>query len=107
MQPLFQLNGLLTNLFLPCISNLRVVYHPNPDDAQMIARIIAGYAVTHLAGAPAYINSILKAGSREQLHTLQTVVCNAETLPPAFVELLHEKVPDAKAIAIPTTGLGQ
>ena len=107
MQPLFQLNGLLTNLFLPCISNLRVVYHPNPDDAQMIARIIAGYAVTHLAGAPAYINSILKAGSREQLHTLQTVVCNAETCPPALVELLHEKVPDAKAIAIPTTGLGQ
>ncbi|MBO4619359.1 MAG: AMP-binding protein [Victivallales bacterium] len=107
MQPLYQISGLLNNLFLPCISNLRVVFHPNPDDATMLARVVAGYAVTHLAGAPAYINSILKAGTSDQLHTLQTVVCNAETCPTSTTDLLHEKVPSAKAIAIPTVGMGQ
>ena len=49
------------------LSNLRVVFHPNPDDAAMLARVVAGYAVTHLAGAPAYINSILKAGTSDIL----------------------------------------
>ena len=78
-----------------------------PDDATMLARVVAGYAVTHLAGAPAYINSILKAGTSDQLHTLQTVVCNAETCPTSTTDLLHEKVPSATAIAIPTIGMGQ
>ncbi|MBR4125445.1 MAG: AMP-binding protein, partial [Victivallales bacterium] len=107
MQPLYQISGLMTNLFLPCISNLRVVFHPNPDDATMLARVVAGYAVTHLSGAPAYLNGILKAGSPDQLHTLQAVVCNAEVSPSSTIDLLHEKVPSAKAIAIPTIGMGQ
>lgn len=107
MQPLYQISGLLTNLFLPCISNLRVVFHPTPDDHAMLARVVAGYAVTHLAGAPAYLNGILKAGSPEQLHTLQAVICNAEACPASTTDLLHEKVPNAKAIAIPTIGMGQ
>ena len=107
MQPLYQLAGLLTNLFLPCISNLRVVYHPNPDDAAMLARVVAGYAVTHLAGAPAYINGILKTGTPEQLHTLQAVICNAENCPQSTIDLLHDKVPGAKALAIPAIGMGQ
>ncbi len=107
MQPLYQVSGLLTNLFLPCISNLRVVFHPNPDDAAMLARVVAGYAVSHLVGAPAYLNGILKAGSPEQLQTIQTVICNAETCPASTIDLLHEKVPNAKAIPIPTIGMGQ
>lgn len=107
MQPLYQLSGLLTNLFLPCISNLRVVFHPNPDDSAMLARIVAGYAVSHLFGSPAYINSILKAGTSDQLRCIQAVLCNTETCPTATQELLHEKVPNATAIAIQTIGMGQ
>ena len=107
MQPLYQLSGLLTNLFLPCISNLRVVFHPNPDDSAMLARIVAGYAVSHLFGSPAYINSILKAGTSDQLRCIQAVLCNTETCPTVTQELLHEKVPNATAIAIQTIGMGQ
>ena len=107
MQPLYQISGLLTNLFLPCISTLRVVVHPNPDDAAMLARIVAGYAVTHLSGSPAYLNGILKAGTPDQLHTLQAVICNAETCPASIRDLLSEKVPDATAMAVMTTGMGQ
>ncbi|MBR6471259.1 MAG: AMP-binding protein [Victivallales bacterium] len=107
MQPLHQLSGLLTNLFLPCISNLRVVFHPNPDDAPMLARVVAGYAVTHLFGSPAYINGILQAGTSDQLHSIQAVLCNADACPPSTLELLHVKIPHATAVAIQTIGMGQ
>ncbi len=95
MLPPFHSFGTLLSIVLPCVSNIRVVYHPNPTEGAMLARITAAYKVNFFCGTPTFVANILRNGTPQQLGTLRLVVCGAEKCPEATFQLLREKAPKA------------
>ncbi len=95
MLPPFHSFGILLNTFFPCVSNIRVVYHANPTEGAMLARITAAYKVTFFCGTPTFVANILRNGTREQFELLHLVVTGAEKCPQSTLDLMHEKAPNA------------
>ncbi|MGN0866064.1 MAG: AMP-binding protein [Oligosphaeraceae bacterium] len=96
MLPPFHSFGTLLSIVFPCASNIRVVYHPNPTEGAMLARITAAYKVNFFCGTPTFVANILRNGTSQQLEALRLVVCGAEKCPDATFRLLHEKAPLAE-----------
>lgn len=76
--PPFHSFGLTATMLLPLCSGVRTVYHPNPMDAGMTARLIEAYRVTFLIGTPTLLNGIVRASTKEQLSSLRLAVTGAE-----------------------------
>jgi len=95
MLPPFHSFGLLLNTLFTCCSNIRVVYHSNPTEGAMLARLTAAYKVTFFCGTPTFIANTLRNGTAEQLTTLRLVVLGAEKCPQSTVDMLAAKVPEA------------
>ena len=95
MLPPFHSFGVLLNTMFTCASNIRVVYHANPTEGAMLARLTAAYKVNFYCGTPTFIANILRNGTQEQLDTLRLVVTGAEKCPVATMALLKEKTPMA------------
>lgn len=91
MLPPFHSLGLLLNVIFPVCTNIRCVYHPNPTDGEMLARLIAAYRTTFACGTPTFMANIMKHGTREQFKSLQYVVTGAEKCSEAVFELFREK----------------
>lgn len=96
MLPPFHSFGTLLSIVFPCVSNIRVVYHTNPTEGAMLARLTAAYKVNFFCGTPTFIANILRCGTPQQLETLRLVVCGAEKCPQSTFDLLHEKTPMAE-----------
>lgn len=79
--PPFHSFGLTVTTLLPVCGGARVVHHPNPVEAGMLAQMIEAYHVTLLAGTPAFIGGIIKAAEKTQLYSLRLVVTGAEKCP--------------------------
>ena len=95
MLPPFHSFGLLLNTLFTCASNIRVVYHANPTEGAMLARLTAAYKITFFCGTPTFIANILRNGSEEQFERLKLVVTGAEKCPQSTLELMHRKAPNA------------
>lgn len=95
MLPPFHSFGLLLNTLFTCASNIRVVYHPNPTEGAMLARITAAYKVSFFCGTPTFIANILRNGNGDQFELLKLVVTGAEKCPASTLELMHRKAPNA------------
>ena len=67
MLPPFHSFGITVTTILPLCSGFRTVYHPNPTEAAVLARVIAGYGVTVLVGTPTFLNGIVRAAQPGQL----------------------------------------
>ena len=76
--PPFHSFGLTATMLLPLCSGVRTVYHPNPMDAGMVARLIEAYRVTFLIGTPTLLNGIVRASTKQQLSSLRLIVTGAE-----------------------------
>ncbi len=96
MLPPFHSFGLLLNTMLTCVSNIRVVYHANPTEYAMLARLIAAYKVSFTCATPTFVSGILRNGTPAQLETVRLVVCGAEKCSQATLDLMHEKAVNAK-----------
>ena len=96
MLPPFHSFGLLLNTMFTCVTNIRTVYHANPTEGAMLARLIAAYKVSFCCGTPTFVGNILRNGTPEQLASLVWVVTGAEKCPQNFLELMREKAPNAK-----------
>lgn len=96
MLPPFHSFGTLLSIVFPCASNIRVVYHPNPTEGAMLARLTAAYKVNFFCGTPTFVANILRNGTSRQLETLRLVVCGAEKCPESTFRLLSEKAPLAE-----------
>jgi long-chain-fatty-acid--[acyl-carrier-protein] ligase len=79
--PTFHSFGLTVCTILPLVTGLRVAYHPNPNESRKIARSIAKWSATVMAGTPTFLRSILKAGAPDDYETIRTLISGAERAP--------------------------
>lgn len=95
MLPPFHSFGITVTTILPLCSGIRTVYHPNPTEAPVLARVIAGYGVTLMVGTPTFLNGIVRAAKPGQLSSLRFAVTGAEKCPDAVYQALRRACPDA------------
>ena len=93
MLPPFHSFGLTVTVLMPLCFGVPVVYHPNPTEGAMLARLIEAYRVTLMVGTPTFLNGILRAATNDQLRTLRVVVTGAEKCPEAVYEMVERRRP--------------
>jgi long-chain-fatty-acid--[acyl-carrier-protein] ligase len=93
MLPPFHSFGLTVTVLMPLCFGVPVVYHPNPTEGAMLARLIEAYRVTLMVGTPTFLNGILRAATEEQMRTLRAVVTGAEKCPAAVYEAVERRRP--------------
>jgi long-chain-fatty-acid--[acyl-carrier-protein] ligase len=91
--PPFHAFGLTTTTILPLLMGLRVVYHPNPTEGRMLARIIEAYHATLLVGTPTFLGGILRTAEDRHLESLRIVVSGAEKCPETIYATLARRWP--------------
>ncbi len=91
--PPFHAFGLTTTTILPLLLGLRVVYHPNPTEGRMLARIIEAYHATLLVGTPTFLGGILRTAEDRHLESLRIVVSGAEKCPEQIYATLARRWP--------------
>ncbi len=96
--PPFHSFGLTVTVVLPLTVGLRAVYHPNPTEGAVLARLIEAYKATVLLGTPTFLNGILRGAAREQLATLRLAVTGAETCPDRVYDALAAQCPEATVL---------
>ncbi len=95
MLPPFHSFGITITTILPLCSGLRTVYHPNPTEAAVLARLIEAYDVTVLVGTPTFLHGIVRAARGEQLASLRLAVTGAEKCPDHVYQALRDRCPQA------------
>jgi acyl-[acyl-carrier-protein]-phospholipid O-acyltransferase/long-chain-fatty-acid--[acyl-carrier-protein] ligase len=79
--PFFHSFGFMAALWLPAVSGVGVVYHPNPLDAQVIGELVSNYNVTFMVATPTFLQAYMKRCPPESFGSLQYVLVGAEKLP--------------------------
>jgi long-chain-fatty-acid--[acyl-carrier-protein] ligase len=89
--PPFHSFGLTVTMLLPLCSGAQIVYHPNPTEADTLAKIIEAYSVTMLIGTPTFLGGIVRVANPSQLATLRLAVTGAESCPERVHQALKVK----------------
>jgi len=92
--PPFHSFGLTGTLILPVCGGVPVVYHPNPTESALLARIARASRATALLGTPTFLRGMARAALPDDLRTLRLAVTGAEKCPPAVYRLLAKRCPD-------------
>jgi len=98
MLPPFHSFGLTITTVLPLCTGLRTVYHPNPTEAVLLARVIETHRVSVMVGTPAFLGGIVRAARPAQLASLRLAVTGAEKCPPAVHDALRACCPGAVVV---------
>jgi long-chain-fatty-acid--[acyl-carrier-protein] ligase len=93
--PPFHSFGLTVTMLLPLLAGLEVVYHPNPTEADTLAKIIDAYKVTLLLGTPTFVAGILRVADDKQLATLRFAVTGADKCTQAIYDSVALKCSQA------------
>ncbi len=96
--PPFHAFGLTTTTILPLLVGLRVVYHPNPTEGRMLARLIEAYHATLLVGTPTFLGGILRTAEDRHLESLRIVVSGAEKCPESIYATLARRWPNTTVL---------
>jgi long-chain-fatty-acid--[acyl-carrier-protein] ligase len=96
--PAFHSFGLTVTTFLPLLTGIRVVHHPDPTDAVNLVHKIQAYGVTILVGTPTFVHYILERAVPGSLASLRLLVVGAEKCPPALMERCRQQAPQAALI---------
>jgi long-chain-fatty-acid--[acyl-carrier-protein] ligase len=89
--PPFHSFGLTVTILLPLCGGIQIVYHPNPTEADTLAKLIEAYDVTMLVGTPTFLGGIVRVANSAQLATLRLAVTGAEKCPEKIYEVLKTK----------------
>lgn len=89
--PFFHSFGYTITLWLPCCIDLNAVYHFNPLDSRMVAKLLESYKVTIIAATPTFLRSYMKRCSEDVMKTVNLVITGAEKLPAELREAWNEK----------------
>lgn len=97
--PPFHSFGLTVTVLIPLLAGARSVYHANPVEANVIARLIKEYELTVVPGTPSFIAGIMRVSEqRENIGKLESVkICftGAEKCSRQVYELLEKQCPEA------------
>jgi long-chain-fatty-acid--[acyl-carrier-protein] ligase len=96
--PMFHSFGLTITGLLPLFIGVRVVHHPDPTDSGALARKVASYKTTIIAGTPTFVSYIFERAKSGELHSLRLVVVGAEKCPPALFEKAKQMAPQSEVI---------
>ena len=80
--PFFHSFGYTITLWLPCCIDPGVVYHYNPLDSRMIAKLLEKHKVSIICATPTFLRSYMKRCSEEVMSSVNLVITGAEKLPP-------------------------
>ncbi|SHO49870.1 MFS transporter [Desulfopila aestuarii] len=86
--PPFHSLGLTGTIIMPLCLGIPTVYHANPTESATLAKLIDIYQATMLISTPTFLGSILQAGSKKQLESLQLVFTGAEKCPESVMHAL-------------------
>ncbi len=89
--PIFHSFGYLATMWLPLITDAKVVFHPNPLDSRQIGELAHEHGATILFATPTFLRSYMKRCTPEQFSKLNLVVVGAEKLPTDLAEQYREK----------------
>jgi len=89
--PPFHSFGLTVTVLLPLLAGAQVVYSPNPNEPDTLAKIIDAYKVTLLVGTPTFVNGIARVATDKQLDSLRFAVTGAEKCSQGVYDALREK----------------
>jgi long-chain-fatty-acid--[acyl-carrier-protein] ligase len=93
--PAFHSFGISATLLLPILGGMRVVHHPDPTDAAVLAHKITAYRPTVLMGTPTFISYIFNRVKPGELDSLRMIIVGAEKCPPALFEQCARLAPRA------------
>jgi long-chain-fatty-acid--[acyl-carrier-protein] ligase len=96
--PMFHSFGFTVTGLLPLLAGVRVVHHADPTDAAALARKVAAYRPTLVAGTPAFIEHILKRARPGELDSLRLIFVGAEKCPSALFDEARRLVPGADLV---------
>jgi long-chain-fatty-acid--[acyl-carrier-protein] ligase len=96
--PAFHSFGMSVTGLMPVLGGMRVVRHPDPTDAGGLARKVAGYRPTLLAGTPTFVSYILDRAGPGDLDSLRLVIVGAEKCPDVVRERCARAAPRAEVI---------
>lgn len=91
--PPFHSFGISVTTILPLVCGLRAVYHPNPNEAWVIAKVIEAYRPTVVLGTPTFLSGIVRAARPRQLASLRLAITGAEKCPDRTYELVRQRCP--------------
>jgi long-chain-fatty-acid--[acyl-carrier-protein] ligase len=98
MLPPFHSFGINCTTLLPVCAGVPVVFHPNPTQGGLLARMIEAYRVTLLIGTPTFLNNIVRAARDPQLATLRMVVSGAEKCPAHLYDTVAQRWPGMQVL---------
>jgi acyl-CoA synthetase (AMP-forming)/AMP-acid ligase II/1-acyl-sn-glycerol-3-phosphate acyltransferase/acyl carrier protein len=93
MLPPFHSFGIVVVTVLPLCTGIRTVYHPNPTEANILARLIESFKLTMTAGTPTFLAGIVRAARPGQLDSLRLAVTGAEQCPSTVYDALRQRCP--------------
>lgn len=89
--PFFHSFGFTVGMWLPFCIDPGVVYHFNPLDARMVAKLIEKHKVTIIAATPTFLKSYMKRCDTEQMKTVDLALVGAEKMPPELRDAWNDK----------------
>ncbi|MGE5306077.1 MAG: acyl-[ACP]--phospholipid O-acyltransferase [Alphaproteobacteria bacterium] len=89
--PLFHSFGFTVTMWLPLISGIGAVYHPNPTDAKTIGELAEKFRATLLISTPTFFSAYTRRCSRQQFATLRYAIAGAEKLRSQIAKAFKEK----------------
>ena len=91
--PPFHSFGLTTTVLLSWCLGLRTVFHPNPTESALLAKVVETYRATVLFGTPTFLGGIVRVASDRQLASLRLAVTGAEKCPESLFTTLADRWP--------------
>jgi long-chain-fatty-acid--[acyl-carrier-protein] ligase len=91
--PPFHSFGLTTTVLLSWCLGLRTVFHPNPTESALLARVTETYKATVLFGTPTFLGGMVRVATDRQLASLRLAVTGAEKCPDSLFATLAERWP--------------
>jgi long-chain-fatty-acid--[acyl-carrier-protein] ligase len=98
MLPPFHSFGLTGNLLLSVCGGLPTVFHANPTEGAMLAKLVEAYRVSMIVGTPTFLSGAARAGSPAQLASLRLAFTGAEECPARVFRLLQERCANAVVV---------
>lgn len=89
--PFFHSFGFTVCMWLPFAMDPGAVYHFNPLDARMVAKLIEKHKVTIVAATPTFLKSYMKRCDPEQMKSVDLALVGAEKMPPELRDAWKEK----------------
>ncbi len=93
--PPFHSLGLAGTCLMPLCMGLKTVYHSNPTEGAVLAKITTNYKASLLIGTPTFLQGIIRGSTPDQLATLRLAFTGAEKCPDHLYDAFNRSCPDA------------